>query len=93
MDITPMHRPGSALSPAPAPVPAETAVENREIIQAVKALNAAELFGQNSELTFLLDRRTQRPVIRLVDRKTKDVIRQIPPEHVLRMARDLAHAE
>ena len=93
MDITPMHRPGNALSPAPAPVPAEKAVENREIVQAVKALNAAELFGQNSELTFLLDRRTQRPVIRLVDRKTKDVIRQIPPEHVLRMARDLAQLE
>lgn len=93
MDITPMHRPGSALSPAPAPVPAEKAAENREIIQAVKALNAAELFGQNSELTFLFDRGTQRPIIRLVDRKTKDVIRQIPPENVLRMAQDLAQLE
>jgi flagellar protein FlaG len=89
MDITPLHRTGQALPPAPAPVPAEKLAENREIIQAVKALNGAELFGQNSELTFLLDRETQRPVIRLVDRKTKDVIRQIPPEYMLRMAKDI----
>jgi uncharacterized FlaG/YvyC family protein len=41
-----------------------------------------------------MDRHTQRPVIRLVDRETKDVIRQIPPEHVLRLAEELEkHAE
>ena len=89
MDIAPLHRAGPAMASAPAPIPAETLAENREVIQAVKALNAAELFGQNSELTFLLDRETQRTVIRLVDRKTKDVIRQIPPEYVLQRAGDL----
>jgi flagellar protein FlaG len=89
MDIAPVHRPGQTLSPAPAPIQAERLAENREIIQAVKALNGAELFGQNNELTFLLDRETQRPIIRLVDRKTKDVIRQIPPEYLLRMAEEI----
>jgi flagellar protein FlaG len=89
MDIAAMQRPGQAMAPAPAPIPVEKVAENREIIQAVKALSGAELFGENSELTFLMDRETQRPVIRLIDRTTKDVIRQIPPEYVLRLAQDI----
>jgi len=72
-----------------APVDTQRAAENREIVQAVKAVNAAEMFGSNSELTFLLDRSTQRAVIRVVDKVTKDVIRQIPPEYVLKMAQDI----
>ena len=91
MDIAPVFRQGSATATAPAPaqVPAERLAENRDLIQAVKALNAAELFGQNSELSFLVDRNTQRPVIRLVDRKTREIIRQIPPEYLLRLAENL----
>lgn len=78
--------------PAPAaatPVPSEQLAHQRELIQAVKAVNAAELFGENSELTFALDRQSRRPVVRILDRKTKEVIRQIPPEYVLRMAEEL----
>jgi uncharacterized FlaG/YvyC family protein len=44
------------------------------------------MFGEDSELSFSLDRRSQHAVMRLVNRKTKEVIRQIPAEHVLRMA-------
>jgi flagellar protein FlaG len=54
----------------------------------VKQLNETDLFGNNRELSFLLDPRSHRTVIRLVDRKTKEVIRQIPPETVLRLARE-----
>ena len=86
MDISSMQRPGPVLPPQTAPTEAQNAAEKREIIQAVKAVNAAELFGSGSELTFVVDRVTQRPVIRLVDRVTKDIIRQIPAEYVLRMA-------
>ena len=63
--------------------------ESRNLIKAVKALNATELFGQKNELTFVLDRETRRPLVRIVDRETKEVVRQIPPEHALRMATDL----
>lgn len=66
-----------------------TKAEDRELIKAVKALNAAELFGENNELTFVLDRQTHRVLVRIVDRETKEVVRQIPPEHALRMASDL----
>jgi flagellar protein FlaG len=64
--------------------------ERRELIKAVKALNQTELFGENNELTFIVDRNTHRPLVRIVDRKTREVIRQIPSESALRMAEDLA---
>jgi flagellar protein FlaG len=44
------------------------------------------MFGENSELTFVLDRQTRRPLVRIIDKKTNEVIRQIPPEYALRMA-------
>ncbi len=75
-------------SATPADARQELAV-NRDLIQAVKALNAAELFGQNNELTFVLDRETHRPVVRIVDRETGKVIQQIPPEYILQLANDL----
>jgi flagellar protein FlaG len=92
MEIAPLQRPGPVLSAQTAPVDTQRAAENREVVQAVKAVNAAELYGSNSELTFMVDRMTQRPVIRLVDKETRDVIRQIPPEYVLRMAEDLTQS-
>ncbi|HXN46624.1 MAG TPA: flagellar protein FlaG [Bryobacteraceae bacterium] len=72
-----------------APTPVERPPEQRELIQAVKALNAAEVFGDKNEVTFILDQKTRRPVVRIVDRNTNQVIRQIPPEYALRMAENL----
>jgi len=74
------------LQPSPRP---EELAERRQLIKAIRAVNGSELFGQNSELTFVLDRETQRPLVRIIDRKTQEVIRQIPPEYVLRMAEEL----
>ena len=48
--------------------------ENREIIQAVRAVNASVKLGDNNELTFSLDRQTRRPVIKIVNRKTNEVV-------------------
>jgi uncharacterized FlaG/YvyC family protein len=59
-----------------------------EMAHAVTAINAAKLFGQDSELTFAMDRESKRTIIRLVDRKTGKVIQQIPTENVLLMAQD-----
>ena len=42
-------------------------VENRELIRSVKSIDASELFGEGSELTFALDRETKRPVVRVVE--------------------------
>ncbi len=60
-----------------------------ELMQAVKAVNGAKLFGQDSELSFVMDRETKRLVVRLVNKDTRKVIRQVPAEEVLRRAEAL----
>jgi flagellar protein FlaG len=67
----------------------EQPAEQREVIKAVKALNATEMFGEQNELQFQTDRQTRRMVVQVVDRKTKEVVSQVPPEYVLRLAEDL----
>jgi len=66
--------------------------ENRELIQAVRTVNGSELLGEDNELSFQFDRESRRPVLRIVNRKTHEVVRQIPPEYVLRVARELRAA-
>lgn len=62
---------------------------NREVIQAVRAVNASDKLGDSNELTFSLDRRTRRPIIKIVNRDTNEVVQQIPNEEVLRLAENL----
>ena len=45
--------------------------------------------GKNSELAISMDKATQRIVIKVLDSKTKEVIRQIPSEELLALAEDL----
>jgi len=72
-----------------APVP-EQAVRNRETARAVQTINDQEVFGPTSELRFAIDRQTGRSLIRIVDRATNEVLNQLPPEEVLRLAASLA---
>ena len=58
------------------------------MIQAVKAVNAAEMFGQENELTFKIDRAAGIAVVRIVNRKTGALVEEIPNEEVLRMAEE-----
>lgn len=79
------------IQPVAAPVDQNPRIaEHRELIQAVKSVNASESLGLENELSFMMDRETGHPVIRIVDRKTKEVIRQLPPEYVLRLAKEVA---
>jgi flagellar protein FlaG len=91
MEITGVNGMGQGLAIAAAPAPPDQAqaAQNRDLVQAVKALNSADTFGSQNELSFTLDRNTRLPVIRIVDRDTKKVIEQIPPEYVLRLAEEL----
>jgi flagellar protein FlaG len=67
----------------------EIRAEKREVVKAVGKLNETSHFGERNELTFLLDRQTGRPVVRVIDKKTREVIQQFPPEYVLRLADEL----
>lgn len=66
--------------------PQPVSQDQRDLIKAVKAVNAAELFGEENELTFVLDRNSRQAVVRIINRNTKEVVEQIPSEQVLRLA-------
>jgi uncharacterized FlaG/YvyC family protein len=69
--------------------PVQHSAENREVVQAVKALNTTEMFGQENELVFQMDRQSRRMVVRVVNRKTQEVVSQVPAEYILRLREDL----
>jgi uncharacterized FlaG/YvyC family protein len=70
-------------------VPQDEAAANREVVRAILALNATEMFGEDNQLHFRRDPASKRMVVRVVNRKTGEVVSQIPPEYVLRLAEDL----
>jgi uncharacterized FlaG/YvyC family protein len=93
MDINASSASGAAAPSVAAPIPAERLAETREIVQAVKAVNASGAVGPDSELEMEKDPRTRQVVVRLVDRKTKEVLSQIPAEYVLRLAEEMRRGD
>ncbi len=91
MEITGASAPVAALATiaAPASVPPVQAAANRDLIQAVKAVNEAETFGANNELSFQIDRNSHLPVVQIIDRTSKKVVEQIPAEYILELAQTL----
>jgi uncharacterized FlaG/YvyC family protein len=96
MEISPPNHPdGSFLTQPQAPgldagsVATTAKQERRALIQAVRAVNAAELLGPEHELSFTFDRNRHWAVVRIVDRKTRAVVQQIPSEQVLRLAEEV----
>jgi uncharacterized FlaG/YvyC family protein len=87
MDITSIKPSASPHTDVPT-IPAPEAAERRELIAATKSINASGLLGQN-QVVFMVDRRTRRPIIRVEDRDTHEVVLQLPPEYVLRLAENL----
>ena len=66
--------------------------ERRELVQAVKELQKANIPGDGNELRLALDRETKRPVVRIVNRETGELIQQFPTEEVIRLAQRLKAA-
>ncbi len=77
----------AAQAPQTAPLTEEQTAARREALQAVQRINAIEALGDGYELTFALDRETRQPLIRIINRRTTEVVRQIPPEEVLNLDR------
>ena len=91
MDITPVDR---IVASAPtAVVPLEKDAEKRDVIKAVTAVNHTEMFGSDNQLLFVKDPETRRMVVKLVNKKTNEVVSQVPPEYILRLAEDLKNAQ
>ncbi len=89
MDVTPLNTLQlTAATPASPAIPPAEQASNRQLIQAVRAVNTAELYGQDNVVTFVLSQSGQ-ALLQVVNRKTKEVIRQIPPQDVLSAARSV----
>ena len=58
------------------------------IVQAVRTLNASSYFGSGNDLTFVRDNDLQEMIVRVVNRKTQEVVLQIPADYVLRLAEE-----
>ena len=75
-----------------AAISAEQQSQNRQLLRAVRAVNAVEVYGQDSQVTFVLDE-AGRALLQVVNRRTKEVIRQVPPQDVLTAAKTVAFSE
>jgi flagellar protein FlaG len=90
MNITPLlPLAAQARVPAEAPVTRPSTADHGALIQAVKAVNTSGILGQDNELTFVVDRGSRQAVVRIVNKKTREVVLQIPDEHALRMAEEV----
>ncbi len=73
--------------------PSHTAsAQNRAVSEAVKTLNDNSYFGQYNQAVFRFDKESRLPVVEIIDSRTMDVIRQIPPKYVLEVAKEIDRA-
>jgi flagellar protein FlaG len=64
-------------------------VSVRQVISAINEVNKSELMGEGKQLNFTRDPDTHRPVIQIVDQNTGEVLDQLPPESIVRLAEQL----
>jgi len=89
MDLGPVDYNRFSLSaPVSQPETRELAEDRRKLIQAVKEVKASSQLGlgKNQDLTYAFDRHSKQTVVKIVDRSTREVVRQFPAEEILRMA-------
>jgi len=59
-----------------------------EVDNALNVVNKAAIFEQRS-LSFMVDEASGRSIIKVIDRSTDQLIRQIPSEELLKVAQDI----
>ena len=72
-------------TPKPPPAPAPTRDEVREAVKEIQR-NVA---NTSTNLQFSVDEDTGRTIVSVIDTETRQVVRQIPSEEVMRMSRSL----
>ena len=93
MDISAVSRSLQPLQSTASVSAVEQPAQTRDVVQAVKALNATEMFGDENELVFQMDPLAKRMVVQIINRQTKEVLSQIPAEYLLRLSEDLKNPE
>lgn len=76
-------------------LPSDQAEERASVQQVESAVSKISDFVQNfqRDLQFSVDKDSDRLVVKVVDSETQEVIRQIPSEEMLRIARSLDSSE
>jgi uncharacterized FlaG/YvyC family protein len=69
-----------------APVSPQERQQRQQLIKAVESINSANLLGESSELTFAYGRQDRMMRLQVVNRKSKEVLREVPSDDVLRLA-------
>jgi uncharacterized FlaG/YvyC family protein len=59
------------------------------VVSAVRELNAAGYAGEGREITYSIDPGSRRPIVRVVESQTKEVIHQWPAECALAIAAEI----
>ena len=88
MNISSSNPSASAILPAAVSVHPQEAAQRRQLVQAAKSINVSGMLGQN-QLVFSVDPATHRMIMRIENRETHEVVLQVPPEYVIRLAQDL----
>ena len=91
MNVTSINNLASQLSASSVSAPSlpkPVSEDQKALIRAVKAVNAAEMFGEENEVTFRVDRTAGIAVVRVVNKKTGELVQQIPSEQILKMAEE-----
>ncbi|KXZ39063.1 flagellar protein FlaG [Alkalithermobacter thermoalcaliphilus JW-YL-7 = DSM 7308] len=60
----------------------------RKLIEAIEKANK-ELLGMDTSLKFSIHEKTKQITVKVIDNKTEEVIREIPPEKILDMVYDM----
>jgi len=71
------------------PLTPQERAQQRQLIRAVESVNLSQMFGQSTELTYSYDSRAKKTVLRIVDKETNEVVRQLPEEYLLELAQEL----
>jgi len=83
----------STSAPQPSPAPPTVSQEDRQatlaVAKAVQKLNAAGFAGDGREITFSFNPETRRPIVKVVDADTREVLEQWPTESLLHQAESL----
>ena len=79
------HLTANSSQPAPDAVKAAPEQINMDIGSAVDKANDIAQFFYNTELNFRIDDATKQIIVSVVDGKSGEVIRQIPPEEMVRL--------
>jgi len=91
MEIAPVNSVGNGAAAALSSTTASAGndIPVRQVVAAIHEINKSELMGEGKQLSFTRDPDTHRPVIQIIDQSTGEVLDQLPPESLIRLAEQL----